>query len=179
MVDEMSRLRRKLKRIERKLDRKPRRAVKRGAAGTVADMKRNVIENDAVASTELFRGIGYSTEGENRIIIESEAGHSGFVEFGTGPKHIENPYTDHYSKPSFSGRLVAALTRWAAVKPTIPTDDVDPFSIGWAVARSISGEAEGSIGGQEPQPFFIPAWEQNRPAIVAMVDRAVERALKG
>lgn len=173
-------LRKKLNRMETKLDRGTSTAVRRGSAAIVSSMKRRVVFNDAVASTELFRGIqhrvGAGGPGVSRRIIESTAPYSGFVEFGTGPKHRINPYTNQYRKPRFSGSLVAALTEWAAMKPSLQTDN--PGAVGYAVALSISGEAEGSIGGTEPQSFFFPAWDAGKPGLMSKVEGRVEKAVR-
>lgn len=161
--------------MKRDLGRKPQRAVRRSAASTVSAMKRLVVEHDAVASTELFRGIHYESRG-SKTIIESSAPHSGYVEFGTGPKHTLNPYTRRYRKPEFSGALVASLIEWATIKPSLPVEN--PSAFGWAVARSISGEADGSIGGTEPQPFFVPTWEQKKTIMMDRVRDAVTDSVR-
>lgn len=166
----------KVQRMERDLDRKPKRTVSRHSARTVSTMKGNVVEQDAVASTGLFRGIHYRRVSPSRFIIESSAGYSGFVEFGTGPKHVENPYTDHYDKPEFSNQLVAALVKWASIKPSLPS--IDPTEFGFKVAMSISGRADGSIGGTAPQPFFLPAWKAHKPLMIESVEEDVRDAVR-
>lgn len=158
-------LQKKVRSAKRDLQRKPEKTAQRYAALIVAEMKRLVAQNDAYASGHLFRGIHYRNNGRE-IIIESTAPYSGFVEFGTGPKHIANPYTRRYRKPNFTPSLIGAIINWAKIKPTFVTND--PVSSGIAVARSISGE-DGSVGGTEPQPFFIPSWQLYRGAMITAI----------
>lgn len=162
--------------MKTKLDRKPKRAARRSASSISTDMKRRVVQNDAVATTELYRGIG-SIPTLNGVKIVSNAGHSGFVEFGTGPKHVLNPYTRRYSKPNFSDALVGALIEWASVKPSLITDN--PVAVGHRAAMAISGRADDHVGGTDPQPFFVPAWKEGKPVLVNRVEDAVEDAVGG
>lgn len=168
-------LKRKLRRMERKLDEKPQRAVDRTATSIASNMRANVAFNDAIASSELLNGIVYRPHGKTGGSIISTAPHSGYVEFGTGPRHMSNPYTRRYRAPDFSGALVSALIEWAMIKPTLYVDD--PQSVGWAVARRISGETE-RPGGTDPQPFFFPAWEHGKKRVVRSVETAVRSAVR-
>lgn len=172
-------LQRGIARMQRHLEREPRRSMERGATTLVADMRANVGHHDAIASTELLNGIQMTVrrgQTTDRVQITSLAGHSGFVEFGTGPKHIPNPYTRRYSKPTFSGGLISAIIKWVNVKPTIQAEN--PGALGWAIARVISGEAEDSVGGTKPQPFFFNAWEQKKPRIVAFVKQSARESTR-
>lgn len=157
-------LRRRVASMQRDLDRKPDRTISREASRTVNDMKRRVVEQDAVASTELYRGIGYRSIGDT-YVIHSSAGHSGFVEFGTGV------YSSRYDAPDFSPQLVAALVDWSVIKPSLLVDD--PVSFGYAVARHVAGVAEGSVPGTEPQPFFFETWDRRKHSMIAAVRDAV------
>lgn len=167
-------LRRKLRRMDSNLDDNVDASVERSSAQAASIAKANVIENDAVASTELFRGIGYRSRG-NRTIIHSDAGHSGMVEFGTGPKHIINPYTERYETPDLSAELVSNLVKWAVQKPTL--NPQNPNAFGWKVARTISGNTE-APGGTAPQPFFVPAWNETKPLMLSRVERSVSKTVK-
>lgn len=170
---------RKLERMGNDIEDNASNAVRRKSNEIAAQMKENIINHDAVATTELFRGITVLTgEGASagsifHAVIESSAPHSGFVEFGTGAYHRPNSYTRRYTAPDLSGRLVAQLTEWATLKPSLHV--ADPASFAWAVAHKISGNTE-EPGGTKPQPFFVPAWEAHEDRVVRRVGYAVERA---
>lgn len=158
------------------LDDKPQAAVRRNAARTVASAKERVVQEDAVASTELFRGIGYKRRG-SRTIIESAAPHSGFVEFGTGQQHITNPWTRHYKAPDFSPQLVGVLTEWVVQKPSLRGQIHDPVSFAEKVAWNISGNNPDRPSGSEAQPFFRPAWNRNKALLLEEVRFAVRNSI--
>lgn len=170
----MKSLVRRVESMKDDLDSKPERAVSNGAARTVATAKENVVAEDAVASTELFRGIQYRKRG-NRVVIESTAPHSGYVEFGTGQHHVLNPWTRRYKAPDFSPQLVGALTEWAVEKDAINRayDIRDPVSFATAVGLRISGNVDGEMSGTEAQPFMRPAWNSNKPLLLQEVQKAV------
>lgn len=183
MATGIQNMQQKIKRLGRRLEKEPRRSVERGAAAMVADMKAEIVENDAVASTELFRGIvinrGDVLHGDGSSIrVVSTASHSGFVEFGTGAFHRPNPYTQRYEAPSFSGRLVSALIEWATIKPSVQTEN--PGALGWAVARVISGEADDTDRppGTKAQPFFFITWKKHKSRIVARAASGMRRAAR-
>ena len=176
----MRSLQRKIERMETKLDRKPQDAIEREAGRITSNMRANVAFNDAIASSELLNGITYRPH-DSGVVIASDAPYSGFVEFGTGPRHVYNPYTRRYSAPDFSGSLVESLRQWAYVKPTLTLASIkfnSYESFAWAVARNISGESDDAIPGTDPQPFFFPAWESGKQRLINSVEIAVEGAVK-
>lgn len=166
-TDGFRRTARKLRKMGDEMEEAGGRAAGNASASIVAQMKETVVAQDAVASTELFRGIGYHRV-MGHIRIYSDAPHSGYVEFGTGPRHVFNPYTRKYGTPSFSSRLVGALARWAALKPSVAW--IDPMG----AAMKISGNTE-EPGGTDPKPFFVPTWESNRSLLVREVRVAASR----
>lgn len=171
-----------IERMSDEIEHNATRAAERQAVSIAAEMKENVIAQDAVGSTELFRGIGVLTGAgatpwsSAHIVIESSAPHSGFVEFGTGPQHRSNRYTRRYGTPDLGGDLVANLVKWAELKPSLHVDN--PIGFAWAVGQNISGNNPEVVGGTAPQPFFIPAWEANKKRLKRIVKFAVQRATR-
>lgn len=172
-------LRRKVQKMSRDLDRRPKKAVSRTLTTVEADMKASIIEHDAVASGELLKSFQqrrrdktYSTEFE----LVNVANHAKYVEFGSGAYHIPNVHTQPFKAPDLSLRLVAAIEQWAILKPTVVTIG-NPRRFAWNVAKVISGEAADSPGGVEPQPFFIPNWRAGKPVLLNRVRAAVKRSV--
>lgn len=169
-------LQRKLETLRDEATDAPNRAIRRNAQHMTAEMKLRVAQQDAYASGTLFRGIGYRrTPGTDTTVIYSRAGHSGYVEFGTGDKHVPNPYTERYSEPTFSPALVGALTQWATVKPTLQVGNTYGFAT--AVAYTISGRTD-EPSGTPPQPFFYPTWTGNKPIMMTDVKAEFARAVR-
>lgn len=154
----MNSLRRKVRRAEQRLDDSVNNAVERQAGQTVARMKRNVIQHNAVHTTELFRKIGYTQLETGTTVIYSRAPHSAYVEFGTGAKQRPRAGIPHFPAPDYSNELVGALINWVLTKPYFEGDRSNPYVTANRIALSISGVAEGAVGGTDPQPFFLPAW---------------------
>lgn len=163
---------RKVRKMKRDLNRKPKQAVDRSSTRIVADMKQNVVDNDAVASTELFRGIQYEKTARGGK-LKSTADHSAVVEFGTGPRHRPNPYTSRFDTPELSMELVRSLEEWFILKPSRPTPS-DPRGAAWGLANRIAGNDGDSLGGTDAQPFFVPAWRRGRHRLLRNVRGAVE-----
>lgn len=147
---EIKRWRRDLQSGQRQFRRDIRKATDRGRQRFERTAKENIIENDAVASTELFRGIdSYSTDGFVRGFnateqagarLLSRAPHSGYVEHGTGMKG-DGTYPDP-GNPS-----TVTIAQWMIDKPTM-----NPGTHLWPRARHIAQNI--SEEGVDSQPFF-------------------------
>lgn len=151
-------------------------AVERSLDATEREAKRNLVEQDAVASTATYRGFQQrkTTVGANgrrgfRRTLTNVAPHAKFVERGTGDKGF-------YRAPSMSTSLVNAIRVWINQKPSFRRlgrpDDEAAF---W-IARSIAGEGDGPSG-TAPQPFMRPAWQRGERVLKHNVQVAVTRAV--
>lgn len=177
-VKGLDKLRTKIERGKKQIERGTRRGIDRDAARTVHTAKSNIVEQDAVASTELFRSFAVIERtipsDVYGVRIENTAGHAGFVEYGTGDKaRYASPFHKKFDSPEMSLRLVANLERWFIEKPSLYVEN--PTAAAWGSARIISGNTE-HLSGTDPQPFFEPAWEANQKRFVWSVEHAVERA---
>lgn len=177
-VKGLDKLRTKIERGRKQIERGSKRGIKRDAARTVHTAKSNIVEQDAVASTELFRSFAVIERTHPNDVtgvrIENTAAHAGLVEYGTGQKgRYASPFNKKFDSPSMSLRLVANLEKWYIEKPSLYVEN--PTAAAWGTARIISGNTE-KRSGTSAQPFFKPAWEANQKRFVWSVEHAVERA---
>lgn len=140
---DIKQFRRKLKRTKRDIEESRRTRPREAGQRFTWDAKQAIARQDANASGELFRGIGYKRVASGRdrtqVVLESTAPHSGFVEHGTGIKGdglypAGNPTT---------GRIA----EWITEKPTFRLRG--PL---WPVASQIASNIREK--GTDPQPFF-------------------------
>lgn len=102
-------------------------------------MKREVIENDAVASTELWRGLGFRRLSPTSVELHSDAPYSGYVEHGTGPNGDGTyPASDNVPIPD--------IFEWMVQKPTFVGEPT--FGLAVIIAQNLEKY------GQRQQPFF-------------------------
>lgn len=172
-------LERRVKKMKRDLQIKTDKAAREGLAHVEHAAKANVVENDSVASTELFRSFKVRhvpRYGSSRWVFENTADHAAFVEFGTGPRHRVNPYTRKFKAPPFTAKLVSEIRQWALVKPSLRGQITDLDVFAWRTARRIAGRSEGRLGGTDPEPFFVPAWQQQGWRVRMKIRQAFEEA---
>lgn len=170
---------RKVRKMGRDLDRRPKAAVSRSLTAIEADMKATIIEHNAYASGDLLGGFEQrrrETFNSSQFELVNTEYYAKYVEFGTGVYHVPNQHTHPFTAPDLSLRLVAQIERWAIKKPTVVSIG-NPQRFAWNVAKVISGEAEGSAGGTEPQPFFVPNWRAGKPVLLNRVKSAVRRSV--
>lgn len=162
-------MRRKARRMQKKLEDEPPNVVRRKAGEMKHEMKGNVVEMDAVATTRLFRAFNIANRrgptGDPRIVLSNNAAYAGFVEHGTGPKGDGT-----YPAPAMGPRLIAGLKEWAIAKPTVNVTFIDA----WAKEAALTVSREGT----EAQPFFWPVWEANKSGLVARVRSRVRHIVQ-
>jgi hypothetical protein len=147
--------RNRLNRMERSIERDSRQIPRQVAAVGTTRMKRELIENDAVATTELWRSIGWDRISPTAVKLFADADYAGYVEKGTG-KRGDGTYKTPSNVP------VDEIFKWMQAKPSF----VGEVSI--PVAHIIAKKLEEN--GQASQPFFGPAWN--------LVEREFKRQLR-
>lgn len=134
----------------------------------VPKMQRRIINQDAVASTELFRSFRVTKApgdfGDEIVRLQNFAPHAPYVEFGTGgfkgPGYTEENLIRNFSSPPMSPGLVAGIRRWMYVKPGF----TDPRpGLEHAIAAAIAFGGTDRFGRPRPpgtpaQPFFFNTW---------------------
>lgn len=174
-------LQKDLRDLGRNLERYPNEAARDGLAEVERSAKGRIMQNDAVASTALWRSF-VQTEtvvdvGVHRHRLANVAPHAKFVEFGTGDKFRPNPYTTPYRAPTMSPVLVREIKKWMVVKPSFtPYNDLNEAAI--RVSLVISGNVEGKPSGTPAQPFFLPAWRFNRRNIRREIKNGAKKAVR-
>lgn len=160
---------RKVQRMERDLDRGPKREVRR-TMGTVRHNQRSdIIQRDAFATMHLLqsftRRVTTSPAGHWRYEHKNTAAYASFVEHGTGMKGDGT-----HPSPAYGPRLIAGLKQWAIAKPGVNVKFMDEWAE--SAARTISSE------GTDEQPFFWPAWRAGKPVLKARVRSKVRSAVR-
>lgn len=176
-------LRRSIIKLQKDINRRVNDEVSDGLDATERRAKRNLVEKDAVATTETFNSFvktRVATPEAERHTLTNESPHAQFVEWGTGAKFGTSTYKrmpmNHYAAPSFSVSLVAAIARWITIKPGFRRGGPgEAASI--PIARVIAGETD-KPSGTAPQPFMRPAWFFEKPKLKANVRLAVKQALR-
>lgn len=132
--------------------------------------KRKIVENDAVASTSLYRGFK-QTQSEvptskgpaKRYTLTNTEPHAKLVEWGTGG-HFNTggsygftPPANRYSAPSMGAALYTAILEWIIIKPVMTWNP--PFMAAHFISQSIVyGSESDPLPGTPSQPFMRPAW---------------------
>jgi hypothetical protein len=166
-AQQIKRFRRDLESGERQIRRGLHHAANRGGQRYETKAKRAIIEQDAVASTELFRGIesqAVRTTGTAvTATLRSRAPHSGYVEHGTGAKGDGT-----YPRPGNPSPV--DIAQWMVQKPTINAGEHL-----WPRAEFIANRI--SEQGVDAQPFFHDAVESGHFFTVQSLKRLVDDAL--
>lgn len=112
----------------------------------------------------LRNGIMLTRDSEYTFTVESRASYSPYIEFGTGGKvNVPANYADYalQFKGAKGGKfadMIAALTLW--VKRKGIGNGKNDKGLAFVIARSILQK------GLRPQPFLIPAFEQEKPLLI-------------
>jgi len=107
--------------------------------------------------------------------VGSSARYAPYVEFGTGGKvSIPNGFQDYAAQ--FKGKtngtfkdMVLALTDWVQ-KKGITGKGKNARSVAYAIALSILRK------GLRPQPFLIPAFEQEKSKLIQRIEKIIKNA---
>lgn len=149
-------------------------AVRRGSESTAAEMRGNVVDQNAVWKTNLFRSISAEkVPGDSfaRFEVSADVPYAAFVEFGTGAKSDPSaPHRFRFSAPEHTPRLTREITEWVMTKPAFFGPRTE--EVAWAIAVSISQE------GTSASPFLRPAWFVHKPLIIRDSKLAVKRVIR-
>lgn len=180
MSRDVSRLKTKIRRFEKDVDRKVNDAVEESLNATKREMEREIVSSGALWKGDLARSLDVESsraEGHYRLFTNPLiAPHAAFVEFGTGIEgRISDPFTDiqelRFEAPSFGPNLIENIQVWVDTKPVIPRGDYSREELAFAIAWSISRI------GTEANPFFRPAWLKFEPILKASVEEAISSAV--
>ena len=131
------------------------------------------IENQAkrlapVNLGQLRNSIGLTKDGELTYSVAANASYSAYVEFGTGPQ-VNVPADFKSYAQQFKGKsggsfkdMVEALTLWVKAKGI--GNGKNQKGLAYIIALSILRK------GLRPQPFLIPAYEQEKPKLIQNIN---------
>jgi len=152
----------------------------------VPKMQRKIINNDAVASTELFRSFvvrGPTAQDFGRwsVRLTNYAPHAPYVEFGTGgfegpsyPSHL----TRNFAAPPMSPHLVQEIRAWIYMKPTfVVRENMTVGSTAQAIATAIAFGSDTRPAGTPAQPFFFNAWFEEELMFIKSMRRTFKRKI--
>jgi hypothetical protein len=172
---------RELRRNKRSLEREARDITSDVAGGMVFNVKRDIIDNDAVASTELFRSVqqrpyrrralaGKPVAGR-RVEVADEKG--ALVSFGTGirgdslPRLAKAMYGRHRFQAGDPS--VGEIMTWMRVKPSFTLPPT------WPLAQAIASKIQNE--GTPAQPFFMSNWRDAKSALKVQIRGAMKHNL--
>lgn len=153
---------------------------------TERNAKRRIIEQDAVQTTDLYRGFVQSTVKTPRATrkrLRNTARHGNVVEWGSGQQFgssgfSQMPLNGPYKAPSFSTTLVNAIREWIVEKPTFRRVNALPEDAAVGIARGIAGNVDNRPSGTPPQPFMRPAWRHGKRVLDHQARKNVREALR-
>lgn len=113
--------------------------------------------------------------GFRTFVVETDpliAPYAPVVEFGSG-SNSEATHPDFtFEAPEESAELLAEITEWVEGKGITPDHPrISQSELPGAITASIARE------GQEPHPFFRPAWRRRELRLIKNVKKAVDRAV--
>lgn len=174
---------RKLKRVQKNLETKPDAAIQRELRKVQQRQRQKIVANNSIASQVLINGLDLrlrKVKGGSEHAIQSTAPHSGFVEFGTGPRNVADSIDYQYSAPTLTDRLVFRIKAWMIMKGVAPqTGSMD--SSAFLIARRISTTPyEGRTGppGTDPQPFFFNSMWEHEHLLRSAIRNAVKKSVR-
>ena len=152
---------------------------------TERNAKRRIVEEDAVTSTDLYRGFVQTTvEMPNKVRkrLGNEEAHANVVEWGSGQQFGSTQYSrlpsnGPYKAPSFSSTLVNAIREWIVEKPSFRPTAPYPEDAAIGIAQGIAGNVEGRQSGTPPQPFMRPAWRHGKRVLKHQAKKNVREAV--
>jgi HK97 gp10 family phage protein len=121
---------------------------------------------------QLRNGIGLVRDNDLTFSVESKASYSAYVEFGTGGKvSVPTDFTAYAQQ--FKGKkggkfkdMVDALTLWVRRKGI--GNGKNDKGVAFVIARSILQK------GLRPQPFLIPAYENEKPKLIQRLKKLLD-----
>lgn len=183
--------------MKKDLQEEPNKAAADGLEDTEQSAKRRLVQNDAIASTSVYRGFRRTRRSDvivdgkpaTRHKLTNTSPHAEYLEFGTGGYFGTKPTFDlglpsqRFEAPSFSVQLVAAIRRWMVLKPgfVIEGDGYDTaasiaYTIAFGAPRDPS-DVDHPLPGTPPQPFMGPAWYINKLPTKGAIRKAVYEAV--
>jgi HK97 gp10 family phage protein len=163
-------LARKIKRKKRRTRDKVDSEMRTSANRIRSAARRNIVDSDAVWTTQLFRSIEVDKRGWASYAVGTDVPYAAYVEFGTGSKNVADDPEFQFEAPEFSQALVGAIVEWVMTKPGFRRERT--LSNAYKIAGSIAAE------GTEDQPFLGPAYRANKRRTLASVRTAVRRGLR-
>ena len=153
---------------------------------TERNAKRRIVDDDAVASTELYSSFVQSTvetPSGVRKRLGNEASHANVVEWGSGQQFGSTQYSrlpsnGPYKAPSFSFDLINAIRQWIVEKPTFRRQGRPPKEASVDIAAAIAGLKTGYESGTPPQPFMRPAWRRGKRVLKHQARKNVREAVR-
>ena len=121
---------------------------------------------------QLRSGINLIKSGDLTYSVESTASYSPYVEFGTGGKVSVPADFTAYAKQFKGGKggkfkdMVDALTLW--VKRKGIGNGKNDKGLAFVIARSILQK------GLRPQPFLIPAYQEEKPKLIQRLKKLLD-----
>lgn len=180
-------LQRRLESMKDDIDDAANEAVSDALDATERRAKRNIVEQDAVQTTQLYRGFLKRsfpvTANRTRHLLTNIAPHAKFQEYGTGDQFgatrwsgVFPPPSRRFDAPSFSMTLITEIETWILQKPSFRLDgDVRRMAV--EISLSLSGLSD-NPSGHPPQPFMRPAWFVESQRIDKRVQRRVSQAIR-
>lgn len=117
---------------------------------------------------QLRNSIALTKESELTYTVSANASYAAYVEFGTGPQ-VNVPIDFQSYAQQFKGKrsgsfkdMVEALTLWVKAKGI--GNGKNQKGLAYIIALSILRK------GMRPQPFLIPAYEQEKPKLIQNIN---------
>lgn len=149
-------------------------AVESGARDTVAEMQRNVAQQNAVWRGNLYRSLRYTKStigGGTRFSIVAGVPYAAYVEFGTGKRRDKDaPLDFQFAAPSHTPELTKDIRAWVMTKPVFYRPRTE--AVAWGIAKAISEK------GTFAHPFMRPAWFRTKPRIETSAGYAARKVIR-
>lgn len=155
-----------------KLDTNIKKEVSNEINASVLKIQSNAKRLAPVNFGQLRNGISAIKENDLTFSVESKASYSAYVEFGTGGKvSVPSDFTAYAQQ--FKGKqagkfkdMVNALTLWVRRKGI--GNGKNDKGMAFIIARSILQK------GLRPQPFLIPAYENEKPKLIQRLKKLID-----
>lgn len=159
------------KKVAKQVEKEKQNALAKAGMQIVADAQRNIRtaghDGGTLTTTGQLSQSGKTVKTQDGGIDAgffaqgSEQGHAAVVEYGS---------TKKWWPP------VAYLRQWAHKKLRLDGKDADRAA--YLVGRTIAGKNPRRPGGLRPHPFFTPAVDKNRQAIVDIIGRGIRTKIE-
>lgn len=179
-VKGLSRLQRKVNRMNRKLKRGPKTVAARELTTVGSQARLNLVESDSIATGNLVGSFLVRATQErpnvHQVTLINVARYAAYVEYGTGDLGVPTPSGESFGESSATPRLVSKIFAWSIVKGIQPQHlSRDEFS--FRVAQRIAGETE-KPSGHAPVYYMTDAWRLRKRTLQRKVRQTVKRALR-